>query len=396
MERTTDYLVIGGGSTGTSVLFNLAKKGVKNCMLVDSRPQVAAGQTARSTALVRTHYSNPTVARMALLSFRYFQKFSEQVDGGACGFEETGLLVCADEKFEKGLAENLQMFREVGIISNIIDKDEAKRLEPQLRTDTFTSIAYEPQSGYADPVLTASTYASAASARGASLLLGTEVTNIRKGGGGLVVDTTSGEIAAKKVLIASGVWSEALFKKLKIQVPVWVVRHPVAVFRRPEEYSGVRPLIFDFPREFYYKPEGKNLFFAGSLESELDKQHQDPDNYEVDVSFDEVTKYAEGLGAVLPALAERGVYQNSYTGLYDMTPDQQMVIDEYSSDGYEGLYSCVGLSGHGFKLCPEFGRIMADLMADGRFTDYDVSVFRRERFERGRTFSSRYPLSTVA
>lgn len=395
LDRSTDYLVIGGGSTGTSVLYNLAKKGEK-CMLVDSRPQVAAGQTARSTALVRTHYSNPIVARMALLSFRYFQRFSDNVDGGACGFVETGLLVCADEKFEKGLAQNIEMFKEVGIVSRVIDRDEARRLEPQLKTDTFTSIAYEPQSGYADPVLTASTFASAASARGATQLLGTEVTDIRRTGEGLSVLTTSGEVKAKKVLIASGVWSESLFKKLRIKVPLWVVRHPVAVFRRPEEYGGIRPLIFDFPREFYYKPEGKNLFFAGSLESELDKHHQDPDNYEVDVSFEEVTKYAGGLGAVLPALAERGVYQNSYTGLYDMTPDQQMIIDEFSSDGYEGLYSCVGLSGHGFKLCPEFGRVMADLMTEGRFDDYDVSAFRRDRFERGTTFSSRYPLSTVA
>jgi len=395
MDRTTDYLVIGGGSTGTSVLFNLAKEGAK-CILVDSRTQVAAGQTAKSTALVRTHYSHPTVAKMALLSYRYFQRFPEEVYSAGCGFQQTGLLVCADATFEKGLAENLEMFREVGIISNLIDKEEAKHLEPQLRTDTFTTIAYEPQSGYADPALTASSFMNAATSLGASALFGTEVTNIRRAGDGLAVVTSNGEIRAKKVLVASGVWSEALFKGLKMQVPMWVVRHPVAVFRRPEEYSGIRPLIFDFPREFYYKPEGKNLFFAGSLESKLDKEHIDPDNYTVDVSFDEITKYVEGLGDVLPVLAEKGIFQSSYTGLYDMTPDQQMIIDEFSADGFEGLYSCVGLSGHGFKLCPEFGRVMSKLMVDGKFTDYDVSIFRRDRFEKGTPFASRYPLSTVA
>ncbi len=397
MERTTDYLIIGGGSTGTSVLFNLARQGHTSCTLVDRGAQIAAGQTSKSTALVRTHYSDPTVAKMALLSFRYFQRFEQELNGAGCGFRETGLLVCADDKFEKGLAANLQMFKEVGIISNLIDKDEARRLEPQLKTDSFTTIAYEPQSGYAEPALTASAFASAATSMGASILLGTEVTNIRKNSGsGLVVETTNGEIKAKKVLIASGVWSEKLFARLHVAVPLWVVRHPVAVFRRPEEYSGTRPLIFDFPREFYYKPEGQTLFFAGSLESELDKNHMDPDNYPVDVSFEEVMKYSEGLAQVLPTLAEKGVFQSSYTGLYDMTPDQQMIIDEFSSDGYEGLYSCVGLSGHGFKLCPEFGRILSKLMAEGSFRDYDVSIFRRDRFERGTTFSSKYPLSTVA
>jgi glycine/D-amino acid oxidase-like deaminating enzyme len=397
LDRTTDYLVIGGGSTGTSILFNLAKQGHTNSLLVDRGTQIAAGQTSKSTALVRTHYSDPTVAKMALLSFRFFQKFEEHVDGAGCGFRETGLLVCADQRFEKGLSANLKMFKEIGIVSNLIDMDEAKRIEPQLRTDTFTAIAYEPQTGYAEPALTASAFASAAIARGASVQLGTEVTNVRKSSGsGLLVETTNGDIRAGKVVIASGVWSEKLFKKLGIDVPLWVVRHPVAVFRRPEEYSGNRPLIFDFPREFYYKPEGQTLFFAGSLESELDKAHMDPDNYPVDVSFEEVMKYSEGLAQVLPTLAEKGVFQSSYTGLYDMTPDQQMIIDEFSSDGYEGLYSCVGLSGHGFKLCPEFGRILSALMVDGRFPDYDVSIFGRNRFERGTTFSSKYPLSTVA
>ncbi|MGI0090761.1 MAG: hypothetical protein ACREBS_03540 [Nitrososphaerales archaeon] len=38
--------------------------------------------------------------------------------------------------------------------------------------------------------------------------------------------------------------------------------------------------------------------------------------------------------------------------MYDMTPDQHPIIDELSDMGLAGTYFCVGLSGHGFKLCP--------------------------------------------
>ena len=51
-----------------------------------------------------------------------------------------------------------------------------------------------------------------------------------------------------------------------------------------------------------------------------------------------------------------------YTGVYDVTPDQQPIIDEFSDFGYEGLYCLIGLSGHGFKLSPAFGWIMSDLI----------------------------------
>ena len=67
-------VVIGGGSTGCSILYRLTKIGVKDPLLVDMGPQVASGQTSRSTALVRTHYSTEILTRMALSSYRFFKE----------------------------------------------------------------------------------------------------------------------------------------------------------------------------------------------------------------------------------------------------------------------------------------------------------------------------------
>ncbi len=94
-------------------------------------------------------------------------------------------------------------------------------------------------------------------------------------------------------------------------------------------------------------------------------------------------------------MASMGMYERGYGGTYDDTPDQQPVIDELSAYGYPGLYCLVGLSGHGFKLSPEFGRIMASLVTQGGFPDYDVSVFGLKRFETGKLMRSKYNLSTV-
>ncbi len=396
MERRAEVVIIGGGSTGSSILYHLAKEGMKDILLVERGQQIAAGQTSRSTALVRTHYSHPTVAKMALLSYRYFKNFEIEVPGYWCGFVETGLLVGADSKTEHALKENVAMFKEIGIVSNFVDKDEAKKLEPQLDTSSFSTIAHEPQMGYAEPSTTASSFTQAAQFLGADVLLNTRVTSIEKGPrGGYSILTTNGEIIASKVVIATGVWSNPLFEKLGIKVRIKPVRHPVAIYRRPQEYQGNRPVIFDFPRSAYYKPEGQYLFFAGSLEMELDNYEIDPDSYNENVTFDEIMKFTQWVSEVLPVMGSGGKYERSYTGVYDVTPDQQPIIDEFSDEGFEGLYCLVGLSGHGFKLCPEFGRIMSQMVMKGKFRDYDVSIFRRKRFEEGKLLKSRYELSTI-
>jgi sarcosine oxidase, subunit beta len=396
LDRKTEILVVGGGSTGTSILYNLAKKGARKSLLIEHGDQVASGQTSRSTGLLRTHYSDETVARMALLSFKFFQRFSEEVDGEACGFTETGLLICADHSFEKGLHENLEMFKRVGIKSTLIDREEAKRIEPDLDVSLFSAITYEPQSGYAEPSQTAASFAKVAQRMGAEILLGTSLLKINKRNGGYEVSTSAGTIFTEKIILATGVWSKPILSDLKISVPIKVVRHPVIILRRPEQYSGNRPLIFDFPRKAYYKPEGQHFFYAGSLEPELDTKEVDPDNYDSDVSFEEIEKFSKYSAEVIPILGREGSFVRGYTGLYDGTVDQQPIIDEFSDEGYPGVYCLIGLSGHGFKLCPEFGRLMASLVVDGKFTDYDISIFKRARFGKGKQFSSKYELSTVA
>ena len=104
------------------------------------------------------------------------------------------------------------------------------------------------------------------------------------------------------------------------------------------------------------------------MEAELDASSAaaDPDDYDEGVTFEEVEKYSEWTAGLYPVMASRGRYERGYSGLYDNTPDQQPIIDELSGYGYRGVHCLVGLSGHGFKLCPEFGRLMASLVIDGR------------------------------
>ncbi len=399
-----DVVVIGGGSTGCSALYHLAKRGVRAPLLVDMAPQLAAGQTSRSTALVRTHYSTETFTKMALRSYRFFRDVGQELPGRTVGYTETGLIVGADEASVQPLRENSAMHRGLGIDSRAMSPQELKAagIEPMLDAHAFSLLVYEPHAGYAEPAATCDAFASAATELGARVVTETEVTKVAlervAGEVEYSIATTSGEFRCRKVVLATGVWSKRIFAAMGIRLPLKISRHPVAIFGRPAKYAGRRPIIFDFPRSAYYKPEGSELLFVGSLSHDLDANgpDSDPDAYQEEITYEEAAACSEDASKALPVMADGGTYRRGYAGLYDNTPDQHPVIDDLTEYGYPGAYCVVGLSGHGFKLCPEFGRIISSLLVDGRFEDYDISMLRLGRFAEGKLIGGRYSVSTIA
>ena len=388
-QRETKVLVIGGGSTGTSILYYLARRGLVDSILIERGQQIASGQTSRSAAILRTHYSNPTLVRMAAKSYKFFEDFPANVRGRKCGFKKTGLIVGADAGSEHGLRENHVMHRQLGIDSKSIDYDEVKRIEPELDPKIYSEIVYEPEAGYAEPSTTASSFASAASELGCKVLTDTNANHIKRTAGGYEVTTSGGTIHAEKIILAVGVWFNQFVKMLNLNTfLIQPVRHPVCIFRRPQEYAGTRPIVFDFPRSSAFKPEGETDMNVSSLETIGGPV--DPDNYNSNVSFDEISLFSARVAQAFPLMAVKGKLGATFTGLYDNTPDEQPVIDEFSDEGFENLYCLVGLSGHGFKLSPEFGRIMSTIVCGEKFTDYDISIFNKNRFREGKLIKSNY------
>ena len=84
----------------------------------------------------------------------------------------------------------------------------------------------------------------------------------------------------------------------------------------------------------------------------------------------------------MPALADAPIMR-AWAGLYEMTPDQMGIISKVP--GMAGLHVVAGFSGHGFMHGPIAGRLMAELVADGRAQTVDIAPLDIERFKRGDT-----------
>src|ERR1700755_1994630 len=84
MGQTYDAIVVGAGVSGTATAYHLMKGGMKRVLLIDREPGVANGPTRDSAAVVRMHYSEPVLVRMAMDSLVMFANMEDLLgkDGG--------------------------------------------------------------------------------------------------------------------------------------------------------------------------------------------------------------------------------------------------------------------------------------------------------------------------
>ena len=72
--RTAPVVVIGGGVNGLSAAFQLAKRGVRDVVVLERR-HLGSGATGKSGALVRCHYANVSEARLTHESLHIFRNW---------------------------------------------------------------------------------------------------------------------------------------------------------------------------------------------------------------------------------------------------------------------------------------------------------------------------------
>ncbi|MFV1858696.1 MAG: NAD(P)/FAD-dependent oxidoreductase [Anaerolineales bacterium] len=388
MNATYDVIIIGGGIMGCSSAFRLGQRGLKVAVL--EKGGLGNGSTGRSSALIRQHYSNEITARMALHSLRVFQNFKDEV-GGDSGFTQAGFLVLTPEKDLEGLEANIALQRSVGIQTDLLTRDDITERWPYLEATDLVAAAYEPESGYADPGLTVNGFAQAAKSSGVEFQLDTEVIGLRIASGKVYgVKTSHGEIEAPIVVNCAGAWGAQVAEWAEVQVPINACRVQVAFFRRPEGQEADHPMVADFAHASYWRPETGGLTLVGLIDPSEQENVVDPDNYNENGDLDFVADVGNRLVRRYPAM-EQSTSTTSYASLYAITPDWHPVIDELIPGS--GLFICAGFSGHGFKLGPAVGSMVADMVTGQAKSGLERSLFRLSRFEEGEPVAGRYEYS---
>jgi sarcosine oxidase subunit beta len=388
MTRTADVVVIGGGVTGVSIAYHLAGLGLRHILVLE-RKFLAAGGTGRSVGIIRQLYPTPETSQMVIRSLRAFQRFGEEV-GGASGYVGCGVLIGVSEAMRTSLEKTLNLQRSLGIRAEILKPDEVARLEPRIDPSDLGAVLYETESGYGDPAAVTAGYAAAARQRGVSIEQGVEVTAVRRDGDRIVgVTTASGEaIAAPVVVNAAGLWSPAVARLGGVDLPIVIGRHPVFILERDPGFGPAHMVYLDLAGGSYVRPETGGLTLTGSLTDDETRHPMDPEQLGSEAGFDEASEALARTSRALPRLGEAR-FKQGYAGAFDITPDWMPILAE---SPVRGFFIAAGMSGHGFKLAPAVGEMMAALIT-GTPPSVDPAPFRFERFAgtaAAGTFASSY------
>ena len=200
------------------------------------------------------------------------------------------------------------------------------------------------------------------------------------------------EIAADTVVVATGVWTPAVTGAATASTcpSGWSASRLVTI--APGVEIGSVPVFSDLVSLQYIRPElGGELLFGNSDLSDV--EDADPDDYlnRATEAFVEIT--VERVGTRFPGFTDAAI-TGSYAGCYDVTPDWNPVISRTDVDG---LVVAAGFSGHGFKIAPAVGRLIADLVVDGRSADPRIpeTDFRLSRFADGDLLDEPVPVCPV-
>ena len=386
--RTADAVIVGGGVTGCSLAYQLAGLGLRRILVLERR-FIGAGGTGRSVGIIRQLYPTPETTQMVLRSLAVFERFGEAV-GGSSGFVPCGVLIGVGAAMRPSLEKTLALQRGLGVKAQMLAPGAVAEVEPRVDSSALGAVLYEPGSGYGDPSAVTSGYAEAARRRGVLIEQGQEVTAIRQACGRVTgVATASGdEISTNVVVNAAGLWSPALARLAGVELPIVIGRHPVFVLERDSAFGRAHMVYLDLHGGSYVKPETGGLTLTGSLTDDETQHPMDPELLGAEPAFEEAESVLERTSRALPALASAR-YTRGWAGAFDITPDWMPILDE---SPVKGFFTAAGMSGHGFKLAPAVGEMMAALIT-GSTPPVNPAPFRLARFAgraAGGTFVSSY------
>jgi sarcosine oxidase subunit beta len=392
MTERHEVVIVGGGIMGSTALLEFARRGV-DALLLEDQPSFGGRDSSKTAGIIRTHYSNPEVVRMAIRGREIFREFPA-LTGRPPVLHEIGYVFLASDAALERARANIAMQRAEGAVVEELRPDALDRFAPNAGRDGIGGLFHEAASGYADPVPAAEGWIDAARRMGADARTGARVQSLVRRGGAVVGVAVDGvEIGAKAVVLAAGAWSRGLAATAGLDLPIRFSVEQELMLSVPSG-DAPRASISNAVDAVYQHPElgrsvdpGRTAVLVGTG---FPKEYPtgDPEQYPAQDALPElVAELRRRLAIRQPVLASAPVLE-ARLGLYDITPDWHPLLGP--TEAASGLLLFTGGSGHGFKIAPAMAEMLA---ADyvGRPVEYaDVRHFSFDRFARGEPFGQAY------
>jgi len=177
LPNEAEIIIIGGGIVGCSIAYHLAKKGVKDVVLIE-RKQLTCGTTWHAAGLVSMLWPTPTLTNLAKYCHELYASLESET-GQATGYKRIGSVSLArnSERLEE-LKRNSSMAKVFGVTSKMINNNELESLYPGINTDGVIGTLYIEKDGQTNPIDTTMALAKGARSMGVEIIENTLVDDI--------------------------------------------------------------------------------------------------------------------------------------------------------------------------------------------------------------------------
>jgi sarcosine oxidase subunit beta len=374
LPSTGNIVIVGGGVMGASTLYHLVARGIKNVILLERNEFFGQEATGRCAGGVRYQFATEINIQLSLESLPMLERFKEEI-GQDINYRKCGyLFVLTNSTDAETFRRNVQLQNKLGVATEWLSGGDVRRRLPYMRFKDAMGGTLNPKDGLVDPNSVVMGYISAAQKLGARAFSEVEVTGIEVVGGRIQsVNTNQGVIETPVVVNAAGPWAGVLGQMAGVDIPITSLRRQMFTTTPLPDLPFDFPFVIDFAQSLYFHREGEGLLTGMSNPNETPGFNEN-----VDEKW-ELTNLEAAI-ARLPMLENAGLMAH-WAGLYEVTPDAHPI---YGKTPVEGFYVVGGFSGHGFMHGPISGKLMTEIILEGRASTLDVSALDLARFVEGR------------
>jgi 4-methylaminobutanoate oxidase (formaldehyde-forming) len=383
MSDRARVVIIGGGITGCSIAYHLARKGWADVMLVD-KGALTSGSTWHAAGMVTHFHTSPTLMRMRQYSIGLYRQLQAEPDAVSHWHEVGSLRVASSRDQQRFLERQVGMARAIGLDAHTISPDESLRIFPAMSGEHLYGAMYLPGDGWLDPSGTTMELARRARHLGVAIRTELQVTSIRRSSRGAVagVETEAGVIDTECVVDAGGMWAGRIAAMVGISLPITPLIHqhlatrPIPGHELPRDTPCLRD-----PENLVYMREEVGGFLIGGFEEQPKAwamngvpwsftQELLPPDWEL------FRPILDGAIRRVPMLAKAEPV-HLVNGPEGITPDSRPLLGPVP--GVPGFWVAAGLSHTGFGAGGAIGHIVAEWIVDGE-PPYDVTELNVRRF----------------
>ena len=344
--RHVDVAVVGLGLAGAAAAWAVSARGRQVVAFEAYSPGHQRGSSHGRARIFRRSYLDPLYVELTGRAGSLWESLAAQA--GEALLTPTGGV---DHGPGREPERMVALLREHGVRAELLGPGEAARRHPGFRFDG--PVACDPEGAVIDPEAAVAAMVRVAAGNGARVAYDTPVRRMEPDGDGVTVHTDGGAWRADTVVVAAGGWIGPLLDGLVRLPPLTVTQQQVFYFE--PRTAGPWPTLVHGSSEdrldIYGLPEGPYVKVAEHTKGTLTTAATR--DFTVDpASRDRLVEYVRRW---LPGLDPEPRAET--TCLYTRTADEDFVIDRSGP-----FVVCSACSGHGAKLMPLVGELVADLV----------------------------------